>query len=377
MAPPTIYLDDEHKIIVRNDDGDWTVRKKHAPGTDGAGPGPGYVARLARPDGTVLCDDPFTADGTINDPRFGGLGCFGMHVARRNGEADPVNYCWDVTGRHHAATRYGFGVGDGEVLRLEPGSFAGGAAVFLDIGVPFYDGEAWAAGEPLAEARYEWVFLASRAQATITVTTLLGAAQGSPAFVKEPKLVAHSLGPPAEGSPRYRWLDLFDRAGALLQHFDIWSLPDPSIDTKQWPQDGRVRARFDDPERGHLYLNVVAEALRANNEREPWEGSEHGLDAWAVLSNGREALEPCEGDEAYCLQGPSSTLTRQWETARWASAGAGSPPEPGRPQTGIMLHGWEGGSGYPDCRCAFRRFGPPGEVFRSWLCLSYDAGWVV
>jgi hypothetical protein len=37
-----------------------------------------------------------------------------------------------------------------------------------------------------------------------------------------------------------------------------------------------------------------------------------------------------------------------------------------------MLHAWEGGSGYPDCRCCFRRFGPAGETFR--VALEFTLG---
>jgi hypothetical protein len=40
-----------------------------------------------------------------------------------------------------------------------------------------------------------------------------------------------------------------------------------------------------------------------------------------------------------------------------------------------MLHAWEGGSGYRDCRCCFRRFGPEGETFEAYLCYSYRDGW--
>jgi hypothetical protein len=41
-----------------------------------------------------------------------------------------------------------------------------------------------------------------------------------------------------------------------------------------------------------------------------------------------------------------------------------------------MLHAWEGGSGYPDCRCCYRRFGPEGESFAVSLCFSYRDGWL-
>lgn len=377
---PSIVSDDEFKTVIRNDDGDWTIRKSFAAGTDQAGPGPGYIAKFVRPNGTIIVDDPFTPDGTINDPRFGGLGCFGFHAARINGwyPSTPENYTWDVTGRHHAPTRFGFGADDAIILTPpQAKTVSGGAAIVFDLSVDFYDGEAWASYEPLLTVNYEYVVWASRIRCLATVMTRLGSSLDSPAFIKEPKFVCHGLGVASEGSPEYRYLDMFRADGSLIEHFDIWSLPDPNVKTKQWGYDTRCRARFDDPAKGHLYFNIVARALAPDGSRDDWEGSNYGLDKWAQLANGRERLEPCEANEAYCLQGPGDTLTRQWETARWSVSGAGSSPEPGRPQTGIMLHAWEGGSGYPDCRCAFRRYGALGEQFQVYLCYSYDAGWIV
>ena len=114
-------------------------------------------------------------------------------------------------------------------------------------------------------------------------------------------------------------------------------------------------------------LEVHAEAIGDGDVRQPWENAPFGLDQWAVLSNAREQLEPCEPNEAYCLQGPGKTLTRQWEVARWGSAGRNSLPPADKPQNGVMLHASEGGSGYPDCRCCYRRFGEAGESFaRTW-----------
>jgi hypothetical protein len=376
-APPA-FVEDEHTIEITNGDGTWTIRKRHAQDTRAAGPGPGYITRFQRPDGTVIVEDPPDADGTVNDPRYGGLGCFGMHLARRNDffkTLQVANYSWDITGRHHAATRDGYGVGEGRIVDGPRKATLGGRrAVALVIEVDFFDGESWP-DRPLVSVRYDYAFWASRARCRVAVTIGPGAHTGSPAFVKEPKLVCHSLGSEADGAPRYRYVDVYRRDGSLIERFDIWALPDPTIKTKQWGYNERARLCFDDPDHGNHYLHIVAEALGPENEREDWEGSAFGLDRWAQLSNDREPLEPCGDHQAYCRQGPGSTLTRQWETARWAAGGPGSEPQPGRPHTGVMLHAWEGGSGYPDCRCCFRRFGPKGEAFRAYLCYSYGEGW--
>jgi hypothetical protein len=373
------FAEDGNAIVVTNGDGSWTIRKRHDQATKAAGPGPGYITKLELPDGTVIVDDPEDADGTVNDPRYGGLGCFGMHVARKNDffrTLQVENYTWDVTGRHHAATRGGYGAGEGRIVdgpRRE--TVAGRRAVLLAIAVDFYDGESWP-NRPLVTVRYEYIFWAKLVRCHVTVATGPGAHAGSPAFVKEPKVVCHSLGS-ERGGPLYRYVDVFRRDGSLIERFDIWALPDPTAKTKQWGYNERARVRFDDPDRGNHYFNIVAEALGPEDEPEDWEGSAFGLDRWAQLSNAREQLEPCNEHQRYCLQGPDATLTRQWETARWAAGAAGTEPQPGRPQTGIMLHAWEGGSGYPDCRCAFRRFGPRGETFRIYLCYSYGDGWMV
>jgi hypothetical protein len=373
------FVEDELGIHVTNDDGTWTVLKRHAPGTTAAGPGPGYITKFERPDGTVVVDDPPDQDGTINDPRYGGLGCFGMHLARRNEffkTLQVVNYSWDVTGRHHAHTRGGYGVGAGRVVEGPgPATVARRKAVVLGVEVDFFDGESFGDRRPIVVVRYDYVFWPACVRCQVTVTTGPGAHGGSLAFLKEPKLVCHSLG--SEDGPLYRYVDVYRRDGSLIERFDIWTLPDPTAKTKQWGYNGRTRVRFDDPERGHHYFNIVAQALGADGVGEDWEGSEHGFDSWAQVANEREQLEPCGDHQAYCRQGPNGTLTRQWETARWASGKAGSEPEPGRPQTGVMLHAWEGGSGYPDCRCCFRRFGPEGESFAASLCFSYRDGWVL
>jgi hypothetical protein len=379
-VPPS-FVEDENAIRVTNGDGTWTILKRHDPDTHAAGPGPGYVSRFELPDGTVIVDDPSDADGTVNDPRYGGLGCFGMHLARQNDAFRTLqvnDYTWDVTGRHHAATRDGYGVGDGRLVDgPREATIATRRAVVLGIEVDFFDGESFPRRHPLVTVRYDYVFWPSRVRSHVTATTGPGAHAGSPAFLKEPKLVCHSLGSEGPDGPLYRYVDMYRRDGSLIERFDIWTLPDPTAKTKQWGYNGRVRARFDDPDHGHHYFNVVAQALGPDDQGGDWEGSAFGFDQWAQLANGREQLEPCGDHQAYCRQGEGSTLTRQWETARWASGKAGSDPEPGRPQTGIMLHAWEGGSGYPDCRCCFRRFGPEGESFVVYLCYSYGGGWML
>jgi hypothetical protein len=372
---PVAWEDAGARFIFWNEIGAWSVWKRFTRTADRtASVGPGYIGRVRAPDGTLVVDDFYARGGaaatwgTINDPVNGGLGCFGFHIARRNGQPDPVNYTWDVTGRHEAASRGGYGVSASRVART-PRLIGVGAQERVEAAfeVDLTDGEAHAANLPLATVRYDYSFQPRHVNCRVRVTTGRGAEVGSPAFVKEPKLVCHALGATAPGSPVYRTLEVFRRDRQLLATVDLWSLPSPGVRTQQLGQDTRAVCRFTDPNLQGLAIEILAEALGPTGERQPWEGSEGGLDRWAVVSNEREQLEDCEPNEAYCLQGPGRTLTRQWEVARWASAGRNSPPPPDRPQTGVMLHAWEGGSGYPDCRCCFRRFGTAGESFRAIL----------
>lgn len=375
---PVAWEDAGQRLIFWNEAGAWSIWKTF---TWNAGRtacvGPGYIGRVRAPDGTLVLDDfypratPLPTWGTINDPVNGGLGCFGFHVARRNGQPDPVNYTWDVTGRHEARSRSGYGVSAAKTVRA-PRRLGSGSDERVEAAfeVSFTDGEAAGAGLPLATVRYEYAFFRRLVTCGVAVSTGPGAGVGNPAFVKEPKLVCHALGTTAPGSPVYRTLEVLSAEGASLAKADVWSLPSPGVKTLQIPHDRRARCRFADPRLPHLVLEILADAPTAAGAHEPWEGSTEGLDRWAVAANGREQLEPCEPDEAYCLQGPGRTLTRQWELARWASAGRNSPPPPAKPQTGVMLHAWEGGSGYPDCRCCFRRFGPAGETYRAFLAYS-------
>lgn len=369
------------RVIFANEAGKWSIWKAFTRSADGTeSVGPGYIGRFRAASGALVVDDFYARDdppqdwGTINDPQNGGLGCFGFHIARRNGEADVNNFCWDVTGRHEAATRDGYGVSRSRVL-VEPHSVGEGEnqRVEATFEVAFTDGEASRHGFPLATVRYAYCFFRRRVTCRVTITTGKGAHVGSPAFVKEPKLVCHALSARGEGSPRYRRLEILSRDREPLQKVDIWSLPSPQKRTYQIAHDARARCVFTDPDRPELAFEVLAEALGGRDRREPWEGSSFGLDRWAALSNDREELEPCE--KAYCLQGPpnGTTLTRRWETTRWPSEGRNSPPSERKPQTGVMLHAWEGGFGYPDCRCCFRRFGPAGETFRVFLCYSTGA----
>jgi hypothetical protein len=351
------------RIVLVNEDGEWSVWRGFAQLANGRHVGPGYVGQYTHGSGRVVVDDTLHGVRTLNDPVSGGLGAFAVAVALRNEwfPREPYNYCWDITERMNGQPAapppnvQGFGVLGFAVTRgprrladrvhLACATRLGAHGVHL-----------------LTVLRdYEVRRTSLRCRTRIRVEE---AAAGW--FVKEPKLVAHSIGPPT-AAPPYTHVDVFDPLGNLLLRRDLTTLPDPAVGTQQIGHDGRWRCRFGAEDEGWNF-NLVAEAANVETwDAEPWESANGGLDLWAARSNARERLEPCEADEAYCLQGPGRTLTRQWECARWR--------DPARPQVGIMLHGWEGGTGYPDCRCTYRA-AAPGEVYEVRTRYSLGPGWI-
>jgi len=332
----------------------------------GATSRPGYISEYRHPSDRVLVDDTLHQTRTLNDPVSGGLGAFGVAVAQRNEwfPREPSNYCWDITermdGRPGAPRPHvqGFGVLGFEVT-TRPRRLGGpGQAVYLACST-----KVGAHGAHLVTVLREYEVRRSSLRCRTRIR-LESAAAGW--FVKEPKLVAHSIGPPP-GGPPYTHLEVLDYLGKQLLRRDLTTLPNPTVKTQQIGQDARWRCRFQTPE--HQWdMNVVAEAASVDTwDAERWEGANGGFDLWAVRSNTREPLEPCQDDEAYCLQGPGRTLTRQWESTRWK--------DPGRPQVGVMFHGWEGGTGYPDCRCTYRA-AVAGEVYEVRLRYSLGDGWL-
>jgi hypothetical protein len=358
------FVDHGDRIEFVNDDGSWWVWKNHTSFAGGKNVGPGYVGRMVRADGKVIVDDTVNVSHIINEPRAGGLGCFGIHAARANGEADVYNRTWDVTGRRNDT----LGIKSSSVI-VPPYLSADGLSIRASFGVVLGDGY----GE-LVKLRYDYLCEASCLKQWVTAETLYNGALPS-AFVKEPKIVC-GIGPTTANGIVYTKADVFDSASvAVRPQIDLPSIGDPTVNTVQLGQNARVRVRLRAGTSD--YFNVVAEAntamtydpvtLKVTNygTRSVWEGSTVGLDKWAQASNGRTVFENTGG--AYCLQGPGSTLTRQWEIAR----------RPAEPECGIMFHAWEGGSGYPDCLKCYRAYGPVGEKYTTFMCYSNDAGWVL
>jgi hypothetical protein len=354
-----------NRIVLVNDDGEWSLWRTFEQIAPGRHVGPGYIGQFKHTSGRLLVDDTVHGVRTLNDPVSGGLGAFGVAVAQRNEwfPRQPFNYCWDITermdGRPGAPppNAQGFGVLGFDITQRPRRLDGPGQSVYLACSTRL-----GAHGFHLLTVLRDYEVR----QSSIRCRTRIRSEPASAGwFVKEPKLVAHSIGPPSDGPP-YTQLDVLDGEGNRLLRRDLTTLPDPNVKTQQIGQDGRWRCRFQSADTT-LNMNVVAEAGNPQTwDGETWEGANGGLDLWAVRSNAREPLEPCEPDEDFCLQGPGKTLTRQWESTRWT--------DPARPQVGVLLHGWEGGTGYPDCRCTYRA-ALPGDVYEVRTRYSLGSGW--
>jgi hypothetical protein len=363
---PVECVEEPGRVVFRNGDGAWTISTRR-----------GYITRFALPDGSVVCADLDNAEANLNNSCHGALGAFGCHIARRN-EWYPAlehrhNFSWDLSERLEPV-RSGFGVVRASV---DDGPRVEGGKGCLQLTTYLVDGAS--NGEPILSVRRRYVIEPENVKCLTTVTSEWDGS-GPALFIKEPKLVAHSLGCPG-GALRFRYLDVFDRAGRLLRGLDLWLLPDPEVHTYQIAAPGRARVRFQDPER-RVAFNVVMEGSDGSHQQ-PWTPATVGFDRWAQDANGAERFLP--DGPPYCLQGPGATLTRQWEATRFSilrpgqrrpQADRGAPllPDPAKPQVGVMFHAWEGGTGYPDCLCASRRMPPKGTSYMVYSCYSLGPG---
>ena len=365
------------RYVFGNTDGTFTVWKQLAYDAAGNVVGPGYIGRATmRADGTKICEgftDPTLA---LNDLRQQGLGIFGWHHHRDVlGEPDIWNKSWNMDGHRDAtgATRGGFGVSASRVVVAPYLNAAGEARASFEVDL--VDPWTTAEGKRIALVRYDYIVDGSQVKQWITVTQQPDGADSGPAvFAKEPKITFAMCPPEADGAV-LRYFDLYRADGsALVSGFDMNTIGDPAVHTKQLGYDTRCRARFSEVGAPY-YWNIVGRANSAlvygtdgkpssYGGRTDWEGAGYGMDEWAILADDRAHFDDsvCA---AYCLQGPpAGGLTRQWELVK----------DPLLPQVELHLHAWEGGAGTVDCLCAARAFAP-GESWTTFVSMSRNDGW--
>ena len=320
-------LDD--RVVLSNADGDWSVWKQLAWSADGQRVvGPGYVGRLERRGGLPPLVDDFRAPGTINDPRFGGLGAFGWHHARAG------RGVWDIDGRLDASRNEGFGVARAYVV--DPPSLTADGTGSVGVRVEFRDG--WQ--DPVMVVTYRYLVEPQLVMCHVEVEQRWQEDGQGQAFVKEPKLVAAV-------APAYPMVDVYGSGNELLRRIDISNLSEPTIQTAQIGAHDRQAIAFV----GAVPLRLTVTMHAWNGDQVvPWYGSGAGFDGWAETAQRRPAYS--ELGASYCL-GAVGGLRRRWEVA----AGLDDPA------LSCLFHAWEGGSGFTDCMDASRAFGPAGETW--------------
>ena len=404
----------ENRVEVTNSDGTWTVWWTFDPHSSLA---PGAVSRFVPRGQTEPLVDDAGPEGTINDPRFGGLGAFGWHHARRDGCCDtaPQNFAsvdgpggFDIDANHawgiDSRRRSPFGVS--AISHTRPARNGQGDVVFevtLDYSdgwhnpvltttyrYEFYDGTG-----PLGGGVRVWTDVVERCG---EICRDAGGAGFSRVFVKEPKIVA-VIAPGADGAITYSHATVFDDSATpkAIAQCNIGNLPDPDRSGSSCAvrqallERGASRIRFDDglagcPGRECFHASFRAyrgngAALTTPSLR--WSTPGAGLDGWAAASNERRCfgLWGGGGTRAQSCDPPVDATTtgdtgggcvnvadapgvpRQWELHRrggWAQA---------------LVPGWTGGHGGYDCPLASRAFGPDGETWSLYANYSYGPGW--
>ena len=320
-------LDD--RVVLSNGVGDWVVWKELAWSADGERVvGPGYVGRLERRGGLPPLVDDFRAPGTLNDPRFGGLGAFGWHHARAGKGA------WDIHGRLDASRNGGFGVARASVV--DPPAVAADGTGSVGVRVEFRDG--WQ--DPVMAVTYRYLVEPQLLMCLVEAEQCWREDGSGQAFVKEPKLVTAV-------APAYRLVDVYGSGSELLRRIELGNLSEPWLQTAQIGAHNREGIAFVGA--APLTLTVTMQAWNGE-EVQPWYGSGAGFDGWAQSAQRRPVYS--ELGAAYCLGGAGG-LRRRWEVAARTDD----------PALSCLFHGWEGGSGFSDCMDASRAFGPAGETW--------------
>jgi hypothetical protein len=313
-------------IIVDNDHGSWLVHTSCL----GHGRGPGYVSRVVTREGRVLVDDPLEP-GSLNDPRYGGLGTFGWHHARGTPRALRLtgDNAWEINGRTCAAANRGFGVARAELV--EQPHVVEGSQRFA-IAVSFRD--AWAT---VMRATYRYRFERDRVRVRVDVEELCpagrcGATQDR-AFVKEPKVVAHANG---SGADYTGTVTLSGDGEPVCRYDGRGPASGPIVATGQCGHEDRAAVRFEGGTSDALVVRVDDVDFRQ----------------WAHVASLRPPALDVDTDSGdgvvwSCHGGvPSLPLVQRWEVYARESG-----------ETGALFPAWQGGRGAYDCEPLSRLFG--------------------
>jgi hypothetical protein len=293
----------------------------------------GFVSKWVAPNGRVLSKRA-TDFLSANDPACGGLFLPAWHHYRDNGESDIWRKGWEI----NSLRRLPCGVAEGHCAQVPTVDDLGRIwASFVTNFADIYPGV-------VMNVRHDYVISARSVSCWITFTQMWDGSGFTP-YIKEPKIVMSFCEP-------FKTVDVMSEQGVLQTH-DLTGIINPAKHTLQLRSTKRNGVRFHPTE-----VTIVAVSSAPNRRVSKTWVNGLGLDGWAQASNGRKAFEPPENDKPYCRQGLSNTLTRNWEIAKR-----------GENEISLMLHGWEGGSGLPDCLGCARIFGVKGESWKNYVSI--------
>jgi hypothetical protein len=295
-----IERDDE--ILIKNAMGDWHLDRQR-----------GHIRRFAENiqgkdvvrDDLRKGPDP-NAPLHLNEPRAGGIGSFGCHVARRDSN------WFGETNTRMISNQDGWGVykESMDVNLTPPNAIVTHLCMLYDPWSPLF-----------AIARRYFI-----AETYITLNfTVTELGDDKRVYIKEPKVTA-GICPPNGVS--YGSATHYSSNGVRLAHKEMTSMAEPWKGTWQIRAPNRFRLHFSHA--ATLGFHVV--------------GDMQGFEQWVDDAETRPKFQSvCP---PYCMQGPPyGKLTRAWEVAKRKD----------EPDIGFMLHAWEGGAGASDCLCCARQ----------------------
>ncbi|MBA3366719.1 MAG: hypothetical protein H0U03_13215 [Actinobacteria bacterium] len=362
---------DANAVTFTNADGRWTIFRRCL-GTDVVGVG--YVARYVSRLGHVVSNDVREDGfGELNNPEHGGIGTFGVELARGSGDRS-----WENTW-HLSMRRCGpFGVTSWSRPSFGPLP-AGGAYYRQDVWL----GDGWT--KRLLRLRYRWRFRRTGVDLYGSVTSLCGACPSplGPAFVKEPKLVVTLNGQASE--QKFRHFATFTEEGVWLRALEAGHNRECSYAGSN-PREGtghcfdeareRVRWSYADTERGGCAVTrpCFHAVFRSHAEQTgSWESRSAqpaGLEAWALDA----AEQPGAGAEGCLTIDGEAVYSPAHENARgWEYAGNKAAPDDGYENSMVMAKGWDGCKNALDAPALYRLLQPGSYGF--FLSLSLGDGW--
>lgn len=337
-SPQVVRIrDGANAVTFTNADGEWTIFKRCL-GTDVAGVG--YIARYVSRHGYVVSNDYREGgSGELNNPDRGGIGTFGLELARGAG-ARTWNTTWHLSMRRCGP----FGVTHWSrpaVGRAQDDSAFYRQTVWL--------GDGWT--DRLLRIVYRWRFRRTGVDLYGRVTSLCGPCRSSlgAAFVKEPKLVVALNGQAA--AERFSHFSTFTGAGRSIAEpagsrddecsYAGWNARketghcfDEERERVRWDYADEPGGRCDETSRACFNAAFRSHARAV----ERWE-SGSGLEGWAhaAAADQPAGSAACETMDGVTVHSPAQENARTWEYAALA-------PAPGEPFSAsmVMAKGWDG-----------------------------------